>query len=245
MRNRQSLITWGIIFLLLIGSAVLTVLLPALLGNGSSAPLPSEPSTVTITFPVPIAGQNSITVASWIVMLALALIIPALVIGAGLTFGIIYILLSRLVTKTEESPAFKEQSTALEKRQNDKIKAMRATRPTSVSPDSRWQRWAAWTTGAAILMFVGFLALLISSVIFPDGPVARNDAVVNLSRIFVLVSLVITLIVLVLTLRPGRLANVDQVDTLAIPWNFIAVLLTGLLVVGVGIGVIAILNLPQ
>lgn len=245
MRNKQSMITWGVIMVLLIGSGLLTIFVPALLGGSSSTPLPSEPSTVTITFPVPIAGQNSITVASWLVMLALALIVPGLVIGAGLTLGIITILISRLVTKTKATPEFQANAAALEQRQTQRIKELRVTRQTSTSPESRWQRWAVFTTGATILMFVGFFGLLISSVIFPDGPVARNDALVNLSRIFVLVLLVVALLILLFTLRSDRLAAADQVQALSIPWNFIAVLLTGLLVVGLGIGVLALINAPQ
>lgn len=245
MRNRQSLITWGIILVLLIGSGLLTIFIPALLGSSSTTPVPSDPSTVTITFPIPIAGQNSITLASWLVMLGLALIIPGLVIGAGLTLGIVYIIISRLVTKNAADPEFQENSAALAKRQDQRLKEMRQTRQTSTSPESRWQRWAVVTTGASLLMFVGFFGLLISSIIFPDGPVARNDTLVNLSRIFVLALLLIALIVLILTLRSDRLAAADQVQTLSIPWNFIAVLLTGLLVVGVGIGVLALINAPQ
>ena len=47
-----------------------------------------------------------------------------------------------------------------------------------------------------------------------------------------------------LWLRSDRILAVDRSDTLSIPWDFIAVLLTGLLVVGLGIGVIVILNAP-
>lgn len=244
MRNKQSWITWAIIMVLLIGSGLLTIFIPALLSGGSSTPLPSEPSTVTINFPISIAGQSSITVSSWLVMLALALIIPGLVIGAGLTLGIIYILLSRLVAKTEADPGFQAHEAALAQKQSARIKEMRATRQTSTSPESRWQRWAVFTTGATILMFVGFFGLLISSALFPDGPVARNDVLVNISRIFVLILLAVAFVVLLLTLRADKLANADQVDTLAIPWNFIAVLLSFLLVVGLGIGVLALINAP-
>jgi hypothetical protein len=244
LRNRQSLITWGVIMALLIGSGILTIFVPALLGSGSSTPLPSEPSTITIMFPIPIAGQSSVTVPSWLVMLALALVVPGLVIGAGLTLGIIYIILSRLVTGAAENPEYQARAAALEKRQEDKIKAMRQTRQTSVSPESRWQRWAVFTTGAVTLMFVGFLALLFSSTLFPEGPVARQDTLVNLGRLFVVASMLIALVVMIFTLRSERLAGFDQAETLSIPWNFIAVLLSGLIVVGLGIGFLAWLNAP-
>ncbi|MFO7661241.1 MAG: hypothetical protein R6X18_01480 [Chloroflexota bacterium] len=227
---------------LLIGSGILTIFIPALFGSGSSTPVPSEPSTVTITFPIPIAGQTFVTLPSWLVMLGLALIIPGLVIGAGLTLGIIYIILSRLVTNTAGNPEYQAHAAVLDKRQEEKIKTMRQTRQTSVSPESRWQRWAVFTTGAVILLFVGSLALLFSSSLFPDGLIARQDALVNLGRIFVLASLLIALVVMIFTLRSERLVRFDQADSLSIPWNFLAVLISGLLVVGLGIGILLLLN---
>jgi hypothetical protein len=242
LRNKQSLITWGVIVALLVGSGILTIFIPALFGSGSSTPLPTEPSTVTIMFPIPIAGQNSITLPSWLVMLGLALIVPGLVIGAGLTLGIIYIILSRLASNAAVNPEYQARAAVLDKRQEEKIKAMRQTRQTSVSPESRWQRWAVFTTGAVILMFVGFLALLFSSTLFPEGPIARQDTLVNLGRIFVVASMLIALVVMIFTLRSERLVRFDQAETLSIPWNFLAVLISGLLVVGLGIGILLWLN---
>ena len=96
MRNR-SWINWAIIFAILVGSGLLTILLPALLGGGAAEPLPRTPSTVTIVPPIAIAGRDSITLASWQVMLALAFLVPALVIGAGLTLGLVSILVSRFI----------------------------------------------------------------------------------------------------------------------------------------------------
>lgn len=63
-------------------------------GGGSSTSLPSDPTIVTFPLPVPIGGRSEITLASWQWMLGLAVLIPGLVIGAGLTLGIIYIILA-------------------------------------------------------------------------------------------------------------------------------------------------------
>jgi len=61
----------------------------------------------------------------------------------------------------------------------------------------------------------------------------------------VLVTVGITLLALVLWLRSDRINAINRTETMAIPWDFIAVVLSGLLVVGLGIGVIAILNAPK
>jgi hypothetical protein len=244
VRNR-SLITWGIILAILIGSGVLTILLPALLGGDAATPLPSTPSSVTIPLPVPIGGRSELTLLSWQIMLALALLVPALVIGAGLTLALVYIVLSRLVARNADSSDQQQNAAALQKRQDERIKRMRETRPTSRAPESTWRRWSVITTAAVILMFVAFGAFLIASMLFPAPQIVRQDNIVNIVSLIVLGSLLMALIVMIFSLRADRLAAIDRTENLSIPWDFIAVIITGLVVVGLGIGVIAILNAPQ
>jgi len=246
LRNKRSWITWGIIFVILVGSGILTILLPALLGGGQSATaLPSEPTTVTIPLPVPIGGRSEVTLPSWQLMLGLAVLVPGLVIGAGLTLGIVYIILSRLVARTTSSADYKENAAALEKRQTERIAQMRETRPTSAAPESTWRRWSVITTALIILMFVAFVSLLFTSTLFPGGKIIRQDDIVNIGSLVVGAALLLALAFMALWLRHDRIASFNRGDTLSIPWDFIAVLITGLLVVGLGIGIIAILNAPR
>ena len=245
MRNKQSLITWLIIFAILVGSGVLTILLPSLVGGSSTTPLPSETTTVTFPLPVPIGGRSEITLPSWQWMLGLAILIPGLVIGAGLTLGIVYIILSRLVANTTSSSSYQKNSVTLDKRQTEKIAKLRETRPTSAAPESTWRRWSVITTAITILMFVAFLTLLFASTIFPNAQIVRNDGIVNIVSVMVLIAVVIALAAMVMWLRSDRITAINRTESLAIPWDFIAVVITGLLVVGLGIGVIAILNAPQ
>jgi len=245
VRNKQSLITWGIILAILVGSGVLTVLVPALFGGGASAPLPREMSTVTVTPPIPIAGRDSFTLAGWQAMLALAFLIPALVIGAGLTLAIVYILISRFVARTQSAREYQDSAAAVERRHKERISRMRETRPTSAAPESTWHRWAAITTTLTVLMFVGFGALLIGSFVFPAWQITRQDTIVNIVGLTALIAMLVALIAMVLTLRGNRLAAPDRSGAMPIPWDFVAVLITGLLVVGLGIAVIAIVNAPR
>lgn len=245
MRNKQSLITWGIIFAILVVSGILTILLPVLLAGGTSTALPSEVNTITIPLPVPIGGRTEVTLPSWQLMLGLAILVPALVIGAGLTLGIIYIIISKLVTRTTQSTDYQKSAASLQTRQNERIAKMRQTRPTSTAPESTWRRWSVITTAITILMFIAFITLLITSMIFPSGQITRQSSIINISGVLVMIAMLITLTVLGMWLRADRIASMDQGESLAIPWDFIAVLLSGLLVVGLGIGIIAILNAPQ
>lgn len=245
MRNKKSLITWGIIFVVLVGSGILTILIPSMFGGGSSTPLPSETTTVTIPLPVPIGGRTEITLPSWQLMLGLAILIPGLVIGAGLTLGIVYIILSRIVAGTTSSSDYQQNVASLEKRQADRINQMRETRPTSAAPQSTWRRWSVITTALTILMFLSFVTLLFASFVFPSGQIVRNGAIVNITSVLVFLVAILALIAMVMWLRSDRIAAVNRTESLAIPWDFIAVVITGLLVVGLGIGIIAILNVPQ
>lgn len=245
MRNNRSLITWLIIFAILVGSGLLTILLPSFFGGGSSTSLPSDPTIVTFPLPVPIGGRSEITLASWQWMLGLAVLIPGLVIGAGLTLGIIYIILSRLATNATSSTAYQKNVAALEKKESEKISKLRETRPTSVAPESTWNRWAVITTGITIAMFVAFLTLLLASLLFPGGQVVRNDAIVNATSALVFIAVAIALTAVGLWFRSERITAINRTESLAIPWDFLAIVFSGLLVVGLGIGVIVILNAPQ
>ena len=73
----------------------------------------------------------------------------------------------------------------------------------------------------------------------------RNANIVNIGSVLVLIAVIIALVAMVMWLRADRIMAWNSTETLAIPWDFIAVVLSGLLVVGLGIGVIAILNAPQ
>jgi hypothetical protein len=240
------LITWGIIFAILVGSGILTILLPVFFGGGDPATtIPREGEIVTIPLPVPIGGRTEVTLPGWQLMLGLALLIPGLVIGAGLTLGIIYIIISRLVSRTTASTDFQQNAASLQKRETTRIAKMRETRPTSAAPESTWRRWTVITTAIIVLMFVAFMTLLFTSMIFPGGQIIRESTIINIGSALVLITMIIALVAMGMWLRSERIAAVNRTDTLSIPWDFIAVLISGLLVVGLGIGVIAILNAPQ
>ncbi len=245
MKNKKTWITWGIIFAILVGSGILTILIPSLFGGNSSTPLPREQTMVTIPLPVPVGGRTEITLPSWQLMLGLAVLIPGLVIGAGLTLGIIYIIISRIVARTTSSADYQKKAAALEKRQTDVIADMRQTRPTSAAPETTWRRWSVITTTMAIIMFLAFLTLLLTGMIFPTGQIVRNGSIVNITFALVMIVSLIALTVMAIWLRSERIAALNNTESLAIPWDFIAIVMTGLLVVGLGIGVIAILNMPQ
>jgi hypothetical protein len=94
-------------------------------------------------------------------------------------------------------------------------------------------------------MFVAFFGLLIANSLFPEGYIIWQDTLVNITAIITLILLAIALVVLILAYRSRRRRPAAAVDSSGIPWDTIAVLISGLLVVGIGIGVLLLLNSPS
>jgi hypothetical protein len=154
------------------------------------------------------------------------------------------LLVSRFVSRTTSNADYQQSSAALQKRETERIAQMRETRPTSAAPPSTWRRWSVMTTGAIILLFAAFIAILMGSMLFPGGQIVRQGNIINIISLLVFAVLLVALIFMALWLRADRIEKFNRGDSLAIPWDFIAVVITGLMVVGVGIAVIAIINAP-
>lgn len=248
MRNRQSLINWGIVLVLLLGAGVLTIAWPAIfgeLGNSATRPIPTGPETVIIPLPVTIAGRSELVFTSWQLLGILAFLVIGAVVTGGIILAIVNWILSRIVNNTKTNPEYQQDVTALERSTTEEVKAMRAARPTHSIPESTWNRWAVITTSLAALMFVAFFALLIANSLFPDGYIIRQDALINITAIITLVMLAIALVVLFFAYRARRNSPRAAADSAGIPWDLIAIIVSGLLVVGIGVGVILLLNSPS
>lgn len=246
MSNNRNLITWGIILLILIGTGLLTIAWPIIsdLLSGESASMGiTGPETVVIPLPIPINEQTEVAMQSWQLFGILAFLIIGAVVTTGVVIAIINYFFSRFVTNTESDPEFQKEWAELEQKEQAELKEKQAARPTHTIPDRTWDRWAAATTILAGLMFAGFFGLLIASQLFPEGSVIRDDRIINATLIVTLALMAMTLVVMLLRLRNrDAVAIEDGAATAAIPWDFIVVVLTGLIVVGIGVAVIAILN---
>lgn len=248
MSNSRNLITWGIVLLILVGTGLLTISWPIvsdLLSGDAPSMAVTGPETVVIPLPVPIADRTEIALQSWQLFGIISFLVIGAVITAGIVIAIINYLLSRFITNTEADPEFQQEWNELEQKQTAKIKAKRAERPTHTIPDSTWDRWAVATTIMAGLMFAAFFGFLVASQLFPDGSVIRGDTVINATLILIVALMAITFVVMLIRLRRrDSLAAEQGAATASIPWDFIVVLLTGLLIVGIGVAFIAILNSP-
>jgi hypothetical protein len=103
-------------------------------------------------------------------------------------------------------------------------------------------RWSVVSNTLIALTFVGFATMVFVRNFFPEGITVVDGRIVNVTTPVFGVLALITLLVVGLRLRPQKIEAVDETDAGAIPWDFIAVLITGLIMLGLGIGFMAYIN---
>ena len=119
---------------------------------------------------------------------------------------------------------------------------MRDGRTTDPQPSHKMPRWSIISNALIALMFVGFATMVLVRNFFPEGVTEMDGRIVNVTTPVFVVFALITLLVMGLRLRPHKIEAVDKTDSGGIPWDFIAVLITGLIMLGLGIGIMAYIN---
>jgi hypothetical protein len=119
-------------------------------------------------------------------------------------------------------------------------------RKTHSAPAHQMPRWSMLSTSLIILMFVAFFGLILNGTFFPEGEIPwGNGQVISSSWLTVGIPVLLTLFILFLRGQLRRSTETAATsDNAGIPWDFIAILITGLAIVGLGIGVIVYFNIP-
>lgn len=270
-----------------------------------SIPAPAFPVNlpeIEINGVIEIGEQTIIFVQPIFAVLFVAFNVIGAVLTFGLILGLIYVLLSRWVTRTKEKDTYQDHVTALDQKEKEKIKAMNNGRDVD-APSATMPRWSAISTALIICLFVFFGGMVLTSTFFPTRLVEINDEILRPAFLIVGIPLLITVTILVFAPRLGRaflallgmlfaslvviavldIAGVDlslpsavsviglvQIITLVvlayfwrtpagtvegkaeavkeddetggIPYDGIAVLFTGLFVVGLGLGITLLVN---
>lgn len=261
MNRPESWKTWLPLLGVLVLFALITALWPALanafslpalsFGGGSSTPIPYEPEPIHLEAlkaslaagPLASVAESLPDTLSPFVALAVvagAIIGGVIVVGGGLSF--IFRLLAGIRDGALESEAYKAHQSALEQRQREQLKQMRDGRTTHPMPSHKMPRWSVISNALITLMFVGFATLVVVRNFFPEGVTEINGTIVNITTPAFGVAALIALIIMGIRLRPQRLEAIDATDYNKIPWDSIAVLVTGLIILGLGIGFMVYLN---
>ena len=252
--RRNSILTWGIIILVLVGSGLAAALRPQLdsllSGGGGPAPLSigeaeSEAEMVTIDFDKYLLGEDlnamDIPPVEWVIeqvdgksyplWQVLAFLTVVVAIGPVVTLGIVmtggYRFLDRFTSTTKEDEDFKKSVAVLDDRQKSYVKENKDLKPADPIPSHELPRWSVAST--SIIYF--FFAMLIGAMLAATfgGPVG------TWGWIFGAVALVLCLFYF----RPTTLFSVDQKDYNSTNWGILWVIVSGAVFVGIGLGVMA------
>lgn len=261
MSNKESLRNWGMIIAILVATSALTAVWPSLFGSGGSGVTPSRIpvqteqialDTIPGIGPMLAEQLNVTSVNGFVVFGVLAALFIGAVIVPGIAIGFIYRFLSNFIQNEKESETYKASERALEKKVDTDIKNMRVDRKASPMPSHETPRWSVWATSLIIIMFGIFFGIMVMRTFYPTNELVVGDSllgmlfggpIINVSSMITRIVIVLFALYLALRMRPRRLKEADT-DSPRIPWDMIVVILTGLIVVGLGIGFAVYLNVP-
>lgn len=253
MSRSDSWKTWGVVIGVLLVTGILAATWPLILGlltelMPTSAVPRLEPQVFEINvppLPVVLTDGLSLSLAGWQVILGIAVVVIGLVAVTGFVIALINVFLSRLSTAVVESESYQKSEAELQKKEKAKLRQLQDGRASDSEQQNDYSRWNVVATSLAILMFAAFAGFLVADTFFPDRYVVRNDQVVNITLIIVGIFVLTSLLVLLWRLNPQRLEAAEEQDTGGIPWDTIVVIVSGVLVVGLGIGLVIYFNIPS
>lgn len=175
--------------------------------------------------------------------LVLAGILTLLMVGAlfvvALPLALIYVRLDRQTVALKQDESFQAKQSELEQRQREEIKALEKSQPPGDIPDHERSGWSVVSTSAIILMFVVFIGFALADTFYPDREVQfYSDFLVNPAVPVVGILLFIAILALIAYFRPrgGDPLVATDGDDRPIPWDTIWVVVSGLIFLGIGIG---------
>ncbi len=231
------------LLLLLAGSATLWPIVSEQLG-GSTTRSAAEPQSIVVNLPITVNGTDSITLSSLQALGILIAVVAAAVGGAGIVLTLAYTLLSKQVAALEESDTYKSHLAALEEKGKEQIQRLSEERSIAPVPDHKMPRWSVISTSLIVLLFVTLFGMLINGTFVPEGQYMVNSSLVNSALPVTGGFVILALIFLLWRMRPKALERVEATDYEPIPWDALWVILSGVLVVGLGIGLLVYLNVP-
>lgn len=243
LNAKESAKNWIVIFIVLVVTSLLAAAWPLITtllqpsgrrGTALQARIPD----VTLPF-------TDITVNGFLAVLLLAVIVIGVVVGAGFGLRFLYVLLTRQVEVVKESKEYQAKASSIEKREAEQLKALRDGRAATPMPPHKLPRWSVVSTSLIILLFTWTLSMILSNSLVQAGASVQFFGLsLNLSTLIVVGLMLIALVLLALWIRPRRLDAIDNTDAGPIPWDTIWIILTGLIVVGIGLGLVVYFNIP-
>lgn len=257
MERLKSLGSLLILIIILIALAVVTVIWPLVvqsldfsgfgrLFGGATRPVTS-PAPIVINLPAPIASMlnmNELVFQGFVGFAVLALIVVSQVVIVGLIITILMRLGGKFTGKVAEDEEYQKHVAALETKEKETLKAKRESSPAPHTPEGYVYGLDKMSYSLLVLFFVAVLAVIVYGLVVPSGEFSLFGQTFNSMLPILVVLFVITIPLLAWRVRQSRLDAIAASDNNPIPWDTIAVLVLGLLVVGVGIGLMLFVNSP-
>lgn len=234
MGKNETARTWVAVIVIIVATSIFAVLWSGLSGSFSAPSTSIETESVHVTIPLPNGDELSLT--SIQLFLGLGAIVIGLVVVTGIVIGFVNLFLSRQVHTVTTSEEFQQHQSALAAKEKEALAQKQEGRKSAAEQQHDYKQWSAWSTALAILMFVAFSALMVSSALIPTGEIIRDGQLFSATAVVVGISSLITLIFLVWRIRPQKIEAIDQTDNDKAPWDVVWVILSGLLIVGLGTG---------
>ena len=264
MSTTKPWINWLVTIVLLVVFAMAAVILLSvspsldLFGGGSSTQVPREVEPIVINLPpLPVAppevslpglevNSQMIVIEPVVALISLTLFVLGGIIITGIIITVLYTFLDKLRHKTVDSDEYKEHELALTNKEKEYFKEVRQGREAQSAPeDPGMPRWSAVSTSIVILIFVALTGMVISLTFWPHWIEIIDDTLRAPGIAVIGVLCLITLIILIWRMSPAKIEKVESSDSQGIPRDTLAIILTGVLILGLGIGFTIYINLPQ
>ncbi|MDT8305341.1 MAG: hypothetical protein RRC07_05350 [Anaerolineae bacterium] len=252
MKSFETWRTWLIIIGLLVFGAVASVAWPAIVDSinldfdlslaGRSGEVEQESGSIPL--PAWLAGlpgvdavvDDSGGVHPLLVFVVLAALFVGLIAGAGIVLGLLVRVLDRQVRQVKSDSEFQESAAALARREQERLRARSQSQPSSDMPAHQHPRWSVVATSLVVLFFVLLLGFALADTLYPSGPIELAsgrwvDPAVPWS-----IGLVVFALLLILVVVRSRGAALGGNENQPVSWNMIWVVITGLVFLGIGIG---------
>lgn len=263
MSTAKPWINWIVIIGLLaffgIATAVWISASPSLsLGGGSSStqvPVEIEPIVINVPPALPVTlpevslpglevNSQTITLEPLMAVIGLTLFILGGIVITGVIITVLYTFLDKIRNKTLDSDEYKANESALSNKEQAYFKEVRQGREAHPAPGTaEMPRWSVISTSAVILILVALTGMVISLTFWPHWIEIIDDSLRAPGLAVIGVLCLITLIILIWRMSPNKIESVEASDG-GIPRDTIAIILTGLLILGLGIGFTIYINLP-
>lgn len=249
--NKQSLQTIFLVIAVLVVSGLATVGYPWVrdqVTGGSTPAIETEDEMITIQLKDYLLGEELVKNqfltekldGKQVHPMTLTAILTAVVVGGLLAVGgplaFIYARLDDQTTAVKEDSDFQKGITNLNRQESAKIKELAKSNPPAPIPNHQMPRWSVVSIASLIIFFSLLLGYIFADT-FSGETVHLGDLLVSSHLVYAGTMALLGLVVSVIFLRP-RQFQVDDVavDYTPMSWGVVWVVLSGLLFLVVGVG---------